>query len=67
MLDPKQRTLLLEALRPDVLVKGGDYTEAEVVGADIVRAHGGDVRVLSLVADLSTTAIVHRIRQDGGQ
>ena len=56
---------LLEALRPDVLVKGGDYTEAEVVGADIVRAHGGEVRVLSLVADLSTTAIVHRIQRDG--
>lgn len=52
---------LLEALRPDVLVKGGDYGPDQVVGADIVRGYGGDVRVLGLVADLSTTAIVERI------
>ncbi|MAT84060.1 MAG: bifunctional heptose 7-phosphate kinase/heptose 1-phosphate adenyltransferase [Gammaproteobacteria bacterium] len=57
---------LLEALRPEVLVKGGDYAPDEVVGAELVRAYGGDVRVLGLVADLSTTAIVQRIRTDGG-
>jgi D-beta-D-heptose 7-phosphate kinase/D-beta-D-heptose 1-phosphate adenosyltransferase len=55
---------LLEALRPDVLVKGGDYAPGQVVGADIVRRHGGEVRVLGLVADCSTTAIVERIQQD---
>ncbi len=53
---------LLETLRPEVLVKGGDYGADEVVGADIVRGYGGEVRVLSLVADLSTTAIVARIQ-----
>lgn len=57
---------LLEALRPEVLVKGGDYGESEVVGADIVRRHGGEVRVLSLVADVSTTAIVDRIQRERG-
>jgi D-beta-D-heptose 7-phosphate kinase/D-beta-D-heptose 1-phosphate adenosyltransferase len=56
---------LLEALRPDVLVKGGDYAPDQVVGADIVRGHGGTVRVLGLVEDCSTTAIVERIQQDG--
>jgi len=39
---------LLTALRPDVLVKGADYTMAEVVGADLVRSWGGRV----LLADL---------------
>lgn len=53
---------LLELLQPDVLVKGGDYSPDGVVGADIVRRYGGDVHVLSLVSDVSTTAIVDRIR-----
>lgn len=55
---------LLERLAPDVLVKGGDYGVDEVVGAEIVRAAGGEVRVLSLVDDCSTTAIVDRIQQN---
>jgi D-beta-D-heptose 7-phosphate kinase/D-beta-D-heptose 1-phosphate adenosyltransferase len=55
---------LLEALRPDVLVKGGDYGPEGVVGADIVTGFGGEVRVLSLVEDCSTTAIVARIQGD---
>jgi D-beta-D-heptose 7-phosphate kinase/D-beta-D-heptose 1-phosphate adenosyltransferase len=54
---------LLELLAPDVLAKGGDYGADEVVGADIVTSRGGRVRVLSLVEDCSTTAIVDRIQQ----
>ncbi len=54
---------LLKRLAPDVLVKGGDYAVDEVVGAEIVQAAGGEVRVLSLVDDCSTTAIVDRIQQ----
>jgi len=54
---------LLELLKPDVLVKGGDYGPDEVVGAELVRAYGGEVKVLSLVADVSTTAIVERIKE----
>jgi D-beta-D-heptose 7-phosphate kinase/D-beta-D-heptose 1-phosphate adenosyltransferase len=53
---------LLKLLKPDVLVKGGDYGVAEVIGADIVKGYGGEVRVLSLVDDVSTTAIVDRIQ-----
>ena len=53
---------LLALLAPDVLVKGGDYGPDEVVGAQIVTDNGGEVRVLSLVEDVSTTAIVDRIR-----
>jgi D-beta-D-heptose 7-phosphate kinase / D-beta-D-heptose 1-phosphate adenosyltransferase len=54
---------LLEKLRPDVLVKGGDYGIEQVVGGDLVRAYGGEVAVLSLVEDCSTTAIVEKIRK----
>lgn len=53
---------LLEKVRPDVLVKGGDYSVDQVVGADIVRQYGGDVAVLDFVEDVSTTRIVEKIR-----
>ncbi len=52
---------LLKKLQPDVLVKGGDYTPDGVVGADIVRAYGGDVRVLGVIKNLSTTSIIDRV------
>ena len=54
---------LLHKIKPDVLVKGGDYTEDQVVGHEIVRAYGGAVKVLSYVDSCSTTAIVNKIRQ----
>ena len=53
---------LLSLLKPDILVKGGDYGVEEVVGADLVYAYGGEVRVLGLVDSSSTTAIVEKIR-----
>ena len=53
---------LLELLQPEVLVKGGDYGADEVVGADLVRGYGGQVKVLGLLDDCSTTAIVERLR-----
>ena len=55
---------LLAEIRPDIIAKGGDYREDEVVGADFVRAYGGEVRVLSLIEGCSTTSIVERIRRD---
>jgi D-beta-D-heptose 7-phosphate kinase/D-beta-D-heptose 1-phosphate adenosyltransferase len=53
---------LLHMLKPDVLVKGGDYGIDQVVGADIVRSAGGEVKVLSLLEDCSTSALVEKIR-----
>lgn len=53
---------LVEALRPDVLVKGGDYTEATIVGASEVRGWGGDVRVIPLTPGQSTTNIIQTLR-----
>ena len=53
---------LLNLIKPDILVKGGDYAVDEVVGAELVRGYGGEVQVLSMVEDVSTSAIVQRIR-----
>ncbi|WP_263082034.1 bifunctional D-glycero-beta-D-manno-heptose-7-phosphate kinase/D-glycero-beta-D-manno-heptose 1-phosphate adenylyltransferase HldE [Endozoicomonas sp. Mp262] len=55
---------LLQQIKPDVLVKGGDYSLDEVVGADIVHGYGGDVKVLAFLDDCSTTAIVNKIRKE---
>lgn len=53
---------LIEALEPDVLVKGGDYTEATIVGADSVKRRGGRVVVVPLTPGQSTTGIVEKLR-----
>ncbi|HYC13284.1 MAG TPA: D-glycero-beta-D-manno-heptose 1-phosphate adenylyltransferase, partial [Stellaceae bacterium] len=52
---------LIAALKPDVLVKGADYRKEEVVGADIVEAHGGKVVLAELVPGHSTTATIKRM------
>jgi D-beta-D-heptose 7-phosphate kinase/D-beta-D-heptose 1-phosphate adenosyltransferase len=54
---------LIQAIGPDVLVKGGDWSEDRIVGAPLVRAHGGSVHSLKLVDGFSTTALVERIRR----
>lgn len=56
---------LLKRLQPDILVKGGDYQSIDqVVGAHVVHAYGGDVRVLGVVKDLSTTSTIERITKN---
>lgn len=52
---------LLKRIKPDILVKGGDYTVDQVVGADIVYAYGGEVRVLRCEAGVSTTIMIERM------
>jgi D-beta-D-heptose 7-phosphate kinase/D-beta-D-heptose 1-phosphate adenosyltransferase len=49
---------LIEALRPDVIVKGGDYSEETVVGAKEVRSWGGTVKIVPTVAGFSTTELI---------
>lgn len=56
---------LIEAIEPDVLVKGGDWSADRIVGADIVLARGGEVRSLKLIEGFSTTSLVERIRHGG--
>ena len=52
---------LIERLLPDVLVKGGDYRPEEIAGGDAVLRNGGDVRVVSLKAGRSTSAMIESI------
>lgn len=52
---------LLRRVKPDVLVKGGDYSEDQVVGNQIVKAYNGSVKVLSFYDNCSTTSIVNKI------
>ncbi|ALG10494.1 D-glycero-beta-D-manno-heptose 1-phosphate adenylyltransferase [Kibdelosporangium phytohabitans] len=53
---------LIELLRPDVYVKGGDYTLDSLPETEIVRSLGGEVVIVGYVADRSTTALIDRIR-----
>ncbi len=53
---------LIEGLRPDVLVKGADYTKSQVVGADFVESYGGEVALVDLLEGRSTTGAIQRIR-----
>ncbi len=53
---------LLRLLKPDLLVKGSDYRPDQIVGADIVRAYGGDVRIMNHTITTSSSAIINRMR-----
>ena len=53
---------LIQRLRPDVLVKGGDYSESTIVGASQVRSWGGTVVVVPLTPGQSTTNIIRTLR-----
>lgn len=53
---------LIAAVRPNVLVKGGDWGSDQIVGADIVKRNGGKVAVIPYLKGFSTTEIIERIR-----
>ena len=52
---------LITLLRPDVLLKGGDYTVATIVGAEFVQSYGGKVEIIDLVPGFSTTETVEKM------
>lgn len=52
---------LIEAVRPDILVKGNDYSIATIVGADFVLANGGSVETIALVPGYSTSLLINKI------
>lgn len=54
---------LIESLKPDILVKGSDYTVENIVGADSVIANGGEVKTIDLVNGYSTTNIIEKIKK----
>lgn len=55
---------LIKSIRPDVLVKGGDYTVDTIVGADLVQQNGGEVAVIEFVDGCSTTRIIEKIQSN---
>jgi rfaE bifunctional protein nucleotidyltransferase chain/domain len=56
--DPFQ---LIKEVRPDVLVKGADWSMDKIIGADLVTSYGGEVRRIDLVPSISTSEIINRI------
>jgi len=52
---------VIELLRPDVLIKGGDYTPDTIVGRDFVEANGGVCKAVPFVGGASSTGIIERI------
>jgi len=52
---------LIQALKPNILVKGGDWAMDRIVGKEFVEAQGGSVRSIPLIPDISTTKIVEKI------
>jgi rfaE bifunctional protein nucleotidyltransferase chain/domain len=57
---------LIEAVQPDVLVKGADYAVGDIVGREVVEARGGLVTTIALREGLSTSTLVERIRTGRG-
>lgn len=62
LFDEPDPLALITEIQPDVLVKGGDWSPDQIVGRQIVEARGGRVLALPLVPELSTTALLQRIR-----
>lgn len=53
---------LIQAVKPDVIVKGGDYTPETVVGNDFVKSYGGEVVIVPTIEGFSTTNIISKIK-----
>ena len=53
---------LIQALKPDVIVKGGDYTPETVVGNDFVKTYGGETVIIPLVDGFSTTGLIAKMK-----
>jgi rfaE bifunctional protein nucleotidyltransferase chain/domain len=54
---------IIQELLPDVLVKGGDWTEDKIIGADVVKGAGGEVKRIPFVSGYSTSGIIRKIRE----
>jgi D-beta-D-heptose 7-phosphate kinase/D-beta-D-heptose 1-phosphate adenosyltransferase len=67
LFDEADPLTLIQSLRPDILVKGADWTEENIVGADFVKSNGGKIVRISLVADGSTSGIIERILERYGR
>ncbi|MDI9355744.1 MAG: D-glycero-beta-D-manno-heptose 1-phosphate adenylyltransferase [Chitinophagaceae bacterium] len=55
--------LVIKAIHPDILVKGADYMQKEVIGADLVLQNGGKVQLIQITEGYSTSRIVEKIKE----
>jgi len=53
---------LINSVQPDVLIKGSDYKEEDIVGYDIVTASGGEIKTIELLEGFSTTGLIDRLK-----
>jgi D-beta-D-heptose 7-phosphate kinase/D-beta-D-heptose 1-phosphate adenosyltransferase len=65
MFDEDTPLRLIEQIKPNVLVKGGDYTREQVVGHEVVEQNGGEVLLVDIVPGFSTTSLVDRAKKGG--
>lgn len=56
---------LIKMIQPEYLVKGGDYKEDEIVGAEIVKSYGGKVAVIPFLENYSSTSVIERLGRGG--
>ncbi len=54
---------VIEFLMPNILVKGGDWAEDEIIGADVVKKGGGEVKRIPYISGHATTDIIKKIRE----
>jgi D-beta-D-heptose 7-phosphate kinase/D-beta-D-heptose 1-phosphate adenosyltransferase len=52
---------LIRTIKPDVLIKGSDWEEAEIIGSDVVKSYGGNVVRIEVVPGISTSRIIEKI------
>jgi len=58
---------LIQTIKPDVLIKGADWEEMEIIGSEVVKSYGGDVVRIEIVPGISTTQIIQRILKRYGR
>jgi rfaE bifunctional protein nucleotidyltransferase chain/domain len=56
---------LIKFVQPDTLVKGSDYNAEDIVGYDIVKAKGGEIKTLDFIEGFSSTGIINKIKAEG--
>jgi rfaE bifunctional protein nucleotidyltransferase chain/domain len=57
---------ILQKIKPDIILKGGDYTQDEVIGSDFVNSYGGKTIIYPFVAGKSTSVLINRITNNNG-
>lgn len=55
---------LIKEIIPDMLVKGGDWKEEDIIGSDVVKENGGEVKSLNFINDYSTTSVIEKINKE---